>query len=74
MLGENRRGKRRLTDPFRGMYAYAFEYREGEEIIFRIGQTFKDVNAVRDYAIKGGYELVRKKSDLQRFILTCASS
>lgn len=46
------------SDPFKGMYYDTFQYIEGERIVYRVGQSFKDVYAVRDalrdYVIQGG--------------------
>lgn len=52
-----------------------FHYNHGEQIVFKVGQSFKDVyvvtDALRDYAIQEEYELVRNKSNFQRLTMTC---
>ncbi|KAF2284162.1 hypothetical protein GH714_019665 [Hevea brasiliensis] len=57
-------------DPFKGVYANPFHYKKGEDIAFQVGQVFKDVTAIkealRDYAVKGGCEIHKKKNDNRR--------
>lgn len=70
----NSKQREKSRDPFHGM---CNDIAKGQEIIFRVGQTFAVVYAlretVRNYAIKKGYELVRKKSDIKRLTIICGS-
>lgn len=63
-------------DFFKGMYTTPFEIKDCENIAFKIGQVFKDVqtvkDALRDYSVKGGYEIQRNKNDSTRAITICA--
>ncbi|KAF2286076.1 hypothetical protein GH714_010191 [Hevea brasiliensis] len=63
--------------PFKGVYANPFYDKEGEDVAFQVGQVFKDVTTIRealkDYAMKGGYEIHRKKNDNRRITTTCAT-
>ena len=70
--------KKKYIDPYHGMYDHPFQHNEGEEILFKEGQVFKDIvtlrNAMRDYAIKGGYDITRVKNDSTRLTAKCSST
>lgn len=64
-------GKRKkVHDPFEGMYGNEFKPDAGGDIVFEFGQVFHDVKSIRDnlrdYAIKGDYVITRKKNDSKR--------
>ena len=65
-------------DHLHGFYNNPFTYNGEGEIQFEIGQCFVDAsafrNALRDYAIKGGYVIRRKKNDGKRVTAICATA
>lgn len=54
-------------DPCRGMFDDPYFQGEGDETTFKISQVFRDVNVLRailrDYEVKGGYEIIKIKND-----------
>lgn len=57
------------------MYADPFTHREGDNIVFKVDQVFETIlkvrDALREYAVKGGYNIIRKKNDNQRVTAIC---
>ena len=62
-------------NPLKGIEGSVYKHKECDKIVFKEDQLFWNVKQLRDilkdYSIDGGYDIKRKKNDLQRVTAVC---